>query len=121
MNGPTHRLVAGFAVGLYVAEKERKVGQPTAMPLVSGFAASLLTNLPDILEPATAPNHRAFFHSIVFAALVGGGIHKVYQWQPESELERFLKGLALLTGSAYLIHLALDLTTKKGLPLLGRA
>lgn len=121
MNGPTHRLVAGVAVGLYVADRESKAGQSTPMPLVSGLAASLLTNLPDILEPATTPNHRAFFHSIAFAGLIVGGLHKTYQWQPESDLERFFKALALLAGSAYLIHLAMDLTTKKGLPLLGRA
>lgn len=121
MNGPTHRLVAGVVVGLYLADKENKAGQLTAMPLVSGFAASVLTNLPDILEPATSPNHRAFFHSAAFAALVAGGVHKAYQWRPESELERFLRGMALQVGSAYLIHLALDLTTKKGLPLLERA
>jgi len=120
MNGPTHRLVAGAAIGLYVADKENKTGQPTAMPLISGVSAAFFTNLPDILEPATSPNHRAFFHSVTFAAAVGVGLQKLHQWQPETALDIFLKRVAQVAGAAYLIHLALDLTTAKSLPLMGR-
>lgn len=120
MNGPTHRLVAGAAVGLYLADQEAKVGPPTFKPFVGGAVAAFFTNLPDVLEPATSPNHRAFFHSLAFAGLLATGLHKLNQWQPETESDKFWKGLGMLAGSAYLIHLALDLTTRKSLPILGR-
>lgn len=121
MNGPTHRLVAGAAVGLYLADRESKAGAQTFNPVLSGTAAAFLTNLPDILEPATSPSHRQFFHSLTCAALLGMGLRKLHHWQAKTEAERFWKSLGMVAGSAYLIHLALDFTTGKSLPLLGRA
>ncbi|MEC5387744.1 metal-dependent hydrolase [Uliginosibacterium sp. H3] len=120
MNGPTHRLVAGLTVGVYLADKESKAGTTTCAPILAGAGAAYLTSLPDILEPATSPNHRQFFHSIAFATLIGVGLYKLNKWQPETDLEEALKGVAQLAGWAYLIHLALDFTTRKSLPLLGR-
>ena len=120
MNGPTHRLFAGAAVGLYLADQESKAGTPTLRPVLSGTAAAFFTNLPDILEPATSPNHRAFFHSLAFAAMLGTALHKLYQWQPETDSDRFWKSVGMLAGSAYLIHLALDFTNRSSLPLVGR-
>lgn len=120
MNGPTHRLVAGAAVGLYLADRDSKEGARTLKPVIGGTAAAFFTNLPDILEPATSPNHRAFFHSLTFAAMLGVSLHKLHQWKTETEAERFLRSVGLLAGSAYLIHLALDFTTRKSLPLVGR-
>ena len=61
MNGSTHRLVAGAATCAYLIHREASEGTPTATPLLGGAAAALFTGLPDILEPATSPNHRAFF------------------------------------------------------------
>lgn len=121
MNGPTHRLVAGAAVGIYLADSEAKNGTPSLRPVAAGAVAALLTNLPDFLEPATSPNHRAFFHSLAFAALLAMGLHRLHQWQPETSSEKFWKEIGMLTGVAYLIHLALDFTTHKSLPLFGRA
>lgn len=121
MNGTTHRLVAGAAVGLYLADRETKAGTPTLRPVLSGTAAALFTSLPDFLEPATSPHHRAFFHSLTFAALLGMGLHTLHQWQPETDADRFWKSVGMVAGSAYLIHLALDFTTSKSLPLVGRA
>jgi membrane-bound metal-dependent hydrolase YbcI (DUF457 family) len=120
MNGPTHRLVAGLAVGLALGDRESKHGLVTARPIVGGLAGALLTNLPDILEPATSPNHRAFFHSLTFAAIVVAGMHKLSQWEPQTDVDRFWKSLGMLAGASYLIHLALDFTTSRSLPLLGR-
>ena len=119
MNGPTHRLVASAAACAYLAHQESKDGPLTAAPLVGGAAAALLTGLPDILEPATSPNHRAFFHSLTFAALLGVGMKKLHDWEPETEAQRLLRKLAMVAGAAYLIHLALDFTTRKSLPLVG--
>lgn len=121
MNGPTHRLIAGVAVAIHLADSEAKDGAPTLKPVAGGAAAALLTNLPDFLEPATSPNHRAFFHSLAFTALLSTGLYKLHQWQPETASERFWKDIGMLAGVAYLIHLALDFTTHKSLPLFGRA
>lgn len=119
MNGPTHRLVAGVAVGLYFADQEAKAGPLTLKPIIGGVAATFFTNLPDILEPATSPNHRAFFHSLAFAGLLAKCVHKLHQWEPETESDKFWRSVGLLSASAYLIHVALDFTTRKSLPLIG--
>ena len=70
--------------------------------------------LPDILEPANSPNHRAFFHSIGFgAAVTYGALGKHSQeWCPDN---RFAVAAALL---AYLSHLCMDGSTPKGLPVI---
>ena len=88
-------------------------------PLLGSAVAAFFTNLPDVLEPATSPNHRAMFHSLAFAALLGTCLYQLNQWQTETELESLLKGAGMLALSAYLIHLALDFTTAKSLPLIG--
>jgi inner membrane protein len=119
MNGPTHRLVAGAATCAYLMHQEAKDGQPTVKPFLGAAAAAALTGLPDILEPATSPNHRAFFHSLAFAGLLGMGMKKMYDWEPETDGKKLLGQIALVAGTAYLIHLALDFTTRKSLPLVG--
>lgn len=120
MNAAAHQLTAGAAVGLFLAHHEQKQGQATAGPLVSATASALLTKLPDLIEPATSPNHRQFFHSLVFAGAVGLGVHHLHGWQPEDDMGKFLRWLGLVAGAAYLIHLALDFTTAKSLPLVGK-
>lgn len=83
MNAAAHQLTAGALVGLFLADKEQKSGQATAEPLISGAAVAVLTKLRDLLEPATSPNHRQFFHSIAFASLLGLGLYKRHKWEPE--------------------------------------
>jgi inner membrane protein len=78
-----------------------------------------LGTLPDILEPATSPNHRQFFHSWAFAALLAYGVYRAYRWEPEPASEKVLRALCLIAGGAYLVHVALDATTKRSLPLVG--
>lgn len=119
MNRATHQLVAGAAVGIYLTKRESATGATTIKPLLGSAAAAFFTNLPDVLEPATSPNHRAMFHSLAFAALLGTCLYQLNQWQTETELESLLKGAGMLALSAYLIHLALDFTTAKSLPLIG--
>lgn len=119
MNRATHQLVAGAAVGIYLAKRESAAGTTTIKPLLGSATAAFFTNLPDILEPATSPNHRATFHSLAFAALLGTCLYQLNQWETETELESLLKGAGMLAVSAYLIHLALDFTTAKSLPLIG--
>lgn len=119
MNRATHQLVAGAVTGIFLASREQTLGTATAKPILGGAAAALLTRLPDILEPATSPNHRRFFHSLAFAGLLGVALHELHGWQPETDTERLLKKIGALALSAYLIHLALDFTTAKSLPLVG--
>ena len=101
MNGATHRLVAGSAVCALLVAQERAAtsNQPAPIhPLLGGAAAVVFTNLPDFIEPATSPNHRAFFHSITFAAHLCAGLHRVHQWDPSSNRDAVLKRLLQVAG-----------------------
>lgn len=81
--------------------------------------AACATNVPDLLEPASHPGHRRFFHSFTFAGLLGYAGYRVYKWETDGEFEAIVR-FALLAGiGAYLIHLLMDARTPKGLPLLG--
>lgn len=120
MNGQAHQLVAGIATGIFLAERERQANIQTVQPVLGGTAAAFLTRLPDILEPATSPNHRQFFHSLAFAGLLCLAFNELGNWQPESAGGEFLKALGQVAIPAYLIHLLLDSLTAKSLPLIGR-
>lgn len=120
MNAAAHRLTAGLAVGLFMADQQRPGEDAGQNPLACGIAASVFTNLPDLLEPATSPNHRQFFHSVAFACLLGAGLVKLHRWQPDEPAEKFWKALGMLAISGYLIHLALNVTTTKSLPWMGK-
>jgi membrane-bound metal-dependent hydrolase YbcI (DUF457 family) len=80
---------------------------------VLGWAAggALLGLLPDMLEPASSPNHRRFFHSIALAAGITRSLCK-------KEVGNRSDDLLFLSGTAYLSHLAADACTPKCLPLL---
>lgn len=120
MNGSTHRLAAGAGVGLFLAARERETGQATTFPLAGGLTGSIFTCLPDLLEPAIHPNHRQFFHSLAFAGILIAAFVKLRDWQPETPQCAFWRQVGMLAIPAYLIHLALDATTAKSLPLLGK-
>lgn len=64
---------------------------------------------PDILEPATSPNHRQFFHSIVAAGLVAWAISGKHTLK----LSRTTRLFLWVFGMSYLSHIALDCTTPK--------
>ena len=120
MNSTTHRLTAALATGFVLHATEREQNQQTAWPLTGAGLAAIFTSLPDILEPATNPHHRQFFHSLVFAGGVAYCWKAIYDWQPETDDGRFLRKVALIAAGAYMCHLALDATTPKSLPILGR-
>jgi membrane-bound metal-dependent hydrolase YbcI (DUF457 family) len=69
--------------------------------------------LPDLLEPATCPQHRKFFHSIAAASMIGYGMHSANK----GKLSENEKQLVNLMGFSYLSHLLLDGNTPYGLPL----
>jgi inner membrane protein len=119
-SGTVHRTVAASAIGVVLLKHDVDRGELTLKPLAGSLLAALATNLPDILEPATNPNHRQFFHSFVFAGAIGYGLKMAHDWQPEDKLEELLRFGVLVAGYAYLTHLALDAMTAKSLPLLGR-
>lgn len=69
--------------------------------------------LPDLLEPATYPGHRKFFHSITTATAIGYGMYSANK----SNLSQADKELINIAGSCYFSHLILDSGTPAGLPL----
>lgn len=117
----THRLVNFTATAVLLSaleshnEKHRLVH-----PVVGGALSASIASLPDMIEPAIHPHHRQFFHSILFAMLVGYGVYKAYKWEPETPLKELLRIIAVIGGSAYLLHLAADSLTKRSLPLIGK-
>lgn len=71
-------------------------------------------SLPDWLEPATSPNHRAFFHSLTAAGLVSFGAFGPHSEEMDPKAQVAIKAVAV----SYLTHLAADFTTPKCLPLI---
>lgn len=114
-----HRIFNLLAVSAAASFVESKEGRsPLAAPLAMGVAAYCLPSLPDHLEPALHPNHRQFFHSLAFAGLIGYGMYRAYQWEPEEVAGKLVRFAGLALGAAYLAHLARDSFTAKSLPLI---
>jgi membrane-bound metal-dependent hydrolase YbcI (DUF457 family) len=110
--------VAGIAITAY--DHEDKIGY-LHHPVAAVLLGARLGKLPDMIEPALGnPHHRQFFHGFAMLGLVGWGVYKAYQWEPESDFERLLRGFLLVGGAAYLSHLALDALTRRSLPMVGR-
>lgn len=134
--------VTGYALYSWIKQEEM------SLPELIGFALSGTVGafLPDIVEPATNPNHRSFFHSVSFIGVAGptawssawrvrdGQIRLAEEYEAranaaldiyeKSSLQwqavwhRFLAGLlpGLILG--YASHLAADSLTPNGLPFL---
>jgi inner membrane protein len=77
------------------------------------------SKLPDILEPAIHSHHRKFFHSRLFFAGTVFTEVWLWNWRPETFDKRCLRATlcGLLIG--YCSHLLMDMTTPRGLPLIG--
>lgn len=116
----THRLIAATAVGSFCFSQEADRQERSIKPFVGALLAGQLTQLPDLLEPAIHPNHRQFFHSLVFAGLLGTATYKMYQWEPETPIGEALRFVTLVGAAAYFIHLLVDAGSPKSLPLLGK-
>lgn len=119
-NAIAHRAGAAVLIGGFLLAQENQKGETTHKPLTGSIVASICTNIPDWLEPALHPHHRQFFHSIAFAAMIGGSMYKLSQWETQTEGEKLLKLCLMVAGGAYLVHLAMDACTKRSLPLLGK-
>ena len=73
MNSRGHMMLgAAVGAGVYVANKKfRKEPVTTQEGLLCSGIGACFALLPDLLEPASSPNHRSFFHGVVFALFVG--------------------------------------------------
>lgn len=117
-NAKTHRLGAGIAVGTTTALLLDFDDRDLAKSVAAGGLAYFPGTLPDIIEPATSPNHRQFFHSYAFLGLLGTGMYKAYKWETENEWQKLTRFSLLVTGGAYATHLLMDSSTPKGLPVI---
>lgn len=117
MNRSGHA-VAGAAVGsvAYLGFCKMADEQPTLGEFLVAIAAgAALACLPDVLEPAVHPNHRALVHSVALNFAAAAGLCQLWRRPDiESNQERLLTSL----GLAFLTHPILDAMTPKGLPLL---
>lgn len=140
--------VAGLLAGAVAATVKAKdtQGLPALMEVLGGAWGGVKgARAPDLLEPATCPQHRCFAHSwTVFLAVIGTSVdaaralcQKMGEHCDEraqdltlAPLHRFLYALGALfwwfcagalTGfkAGYASHLALDGCTPMGLPLIG--
>ena len=117
MNSSKHALIgAGVGFENYITYKKLKK-EPVSLEgaILSLVGGAFLGLLPDILEPATNPDHRGFFHSTGLLLLIGYFNIKAYQNKDLTDIQKFI--LSLISGS-YSSHLIADSQTKKSLPLL---
>lgn len=114
-----HAVFNFVAVGVGAAAFQHRQGRAVdGSALAMATAASLFPSLPDALELAVHPNHRHFFHSVAFGAVVAYSMHRGYLWETRDPLERLARVAVLIGGSAYLAHLVRDAFTAKSLPLI---
>jgi membrane-bound metal-dependent hydrolase YbcI (DUF457 family) len=140
-------LGASAAVGFYVFYTQIKE-EGMSLPELLGFTlfGTVGAFLPDVIEPATSPNHRSFFHSLSFAGVAGPPAW-LWAWRIRNEQirfakecemcaavtmdehekssfrwralwHRFLAGLLPGLVIGYASHLVADAVTPKGLPFL---
>lgn len=117
MNAKDHAilgaLIAGGTYVFYKLSKQESINLGEALLSVIGGAVAGVA--PDILEPATNPNHRSLFHSGTTLALLTHGNRKVLQSTQFTESQ---KAILLSLGAAYASHLVTDGATTKSIPLL---
>jgi membrane-bound metal-dependent hydrolase YbcI (DUF457 family) len=120
-NAKTH-MVVGAATGALV-NVAMQFGRMAVNPatkfewgelLICTVAAGGAALLPDLLEPANSPNHRAFFHSLAMAALVA----YVITGKHTGKWPAIISLVIGAAGLGYLSHLAADATTPKSINLI---
>ena len=120
MNAAEHRLVSALTLSALGTAGCRENEEVVPRAAAFGLGGYCFATLPDLVEPATSPHHRQFFHSVLFAVALGYGLYKLYEYEPQSTIGEVARLAGLIAGGAYLIHLALDATTKRSLPWVGR-
>lgn len=119
-NAIVHRAGAALVVGGFLLAHEGQQGKMSHEPFSGALASAICTNIPDWLEPAVHPHHRQFFHSVAFAGMVAYGMYRAHKWNPETDLDKFLRFCILAAGAGVLIHLAMDSLTSRSLPIIGK-
>ena len=115
-NRTAHAIFGGaLSVGAYLAYKKLLGQEPTLAGIIgTGLVGAGTAGLPDILEPATDPNHRSFFHSwAALGLLASASVTGVCSSNLPDEAKPALVAAAVGYGS----HLLADATTPKSLPL----
>jgi membrane-bound metal-dependent hydrolase YbcI (DUF457 family) len=117
MNGASHRLVGGIVGGLAYTLGCKAFGvEPTLPGLAISVGVGVAgASLHDLVEPAIHPNHRAFFHSVVFNGLLAASVRRVCC---DPVLPPGQKMLIAAIGLGCLSHPCLDAFTPKGLPII---
>jgi hypothetical protein len=131
-NGNVHKTAGAILGPLVYLTIQNNIQQKEKVDLgelllSSGIGLST-ARIPDILEPATNPNHRDFFHSLTFGFVVGfvcvtawddlkirrqeRTILEIQQWG----LIEFMDIALIIVCGSILLHLIMDGFTKKGLP-----
>lgn len=117
-NAAAHKLGAGLAVCAATALLDDPENSSLEKPILAGSFAYHLGTLPDIIEPATSPHHRQFFHSCTCFGLIGFGMYRTYKWETENEWQSLARFALLVAGGAYVTHLLMDSRTPRGLPVI---
>jgi len=131
-NGNTHLLagvICGVVISPVIQNKLHEKNDVEIGHLVLCASTGLIGGrIPDILEPPLNPNHRAFFHSIIFGLILCLGLKELWKKVRSKVKDRKLRGETIITGSefllalifvgliAVLLHLVMDSFTKKSLP-----
>lgn len=117
MNGEAHRVVGGVVGGAAYLVCCKLLGNEATLPglAISVGVGVVGASLHDLLEPASHPNHRAFFHSIAFNGLIAVSLRKAWL-SPAISADQ--KTMLTIAGCACISHPCLDALTPKGLPLI---
>ncbi|MCW4005243.1 MAG: metal-dependent hydrolase [Candidatus Bathyarchaeota archaeon] len=117
MNLKNHAICGGLVSGaFYLFYKLYKNQEINFWEMLAvGAVGAAVAVLPDVIEPATNPNHRSVFHSGTTLGLIALGNNKILQTEQLTENQ---KAWLLSLGLAYSSHLVLDGTTPKSIPLL---
>lgn len=112
-----HAIIGALvSLGLYGLYKYVKQEKPTVLGALGSLVVGGLAGIaPDLLEPATSPSHRSFFHSLALLAMLAYGNQRVWKSQ---NLTRNQKLTISMFSAAYGSHLLSDSSTPKSIPLL---
>src|SRR3989344_7686238 len=112
-NRTTHAFVGGLVgLGIYLYSRKILDQEPNLKGLlISSLLGAGAGILPDMLEPATNPMHREFFHSVV----VGGGLaYIVKNIINNPDIDNSTKEVLITLCGGYGSHLFLDASTPAG-------
>ena len=80
-NKAEHDLI-GLLIGAGISLFNKDGASQLAINPISGaLVGKYMSRVPDLLEPAYHPNHRAFFHSWTCLGLLGFGMYKTWKWE----------------------------------------